>query len=202
MKPIAPKETELVAIMQRLAPDYDRSEVERFAHSLAAAAVVAKAGEGAAHGRKGKTRALVETRQLNERAIALLRHLDELDGISAFLLDKELAGDGHSLRQAMESLCALANASVGAHGDIGAQPGSSSRTGRPGKSAGKAIARDAARYFELLTGKAPTRAVKGGRLCGPFARFLGEIFEALEIDASVEDCARAAVMEKSRASSE
>lgn len=197
MRPSAPKELEIAAIMQRLAPDCDRSDVERFANSLAVAAVIEKAGEGASHGRKGKNRALIEMRQLNKRALALLRHMDDLDPLSAFVLEKELTKDGRDIRQAMENCCALANASVSAHAVISEQPYSSSRAGRPGKSAGKAIARDAGRYFEALTGKPPGRAVRGGRPCGPFPRFLKEIFDVLGIDASVDDCAKAVVMEKS-----
>lgn len=197
MRPGAPKELELAAIMQRLAPDSDRNDVERFAHSLAVAAVIEKAGEGASHGRKGKNRALVEMRQLNERALALLCHMDDLDPLSAFVLEKELTKDGRDIRQAMENLCALANASVVTHAAIREQPHIASRRGRPEKTAGKAIARDAGRYFELLTGKPPGRSVRGSRAGGPFLAFLQEIFDVLGIDASVDDCAKVVVMEKS-----
>lgn len=197
MRPSAPKELELAAIMQRLAPDFDPSDVERFAHSLAVAAVLAKAGEGALRGRKGKNRELIEMRQLNERALALLRHMGDLDPLSAFVLKRELTKVGRDIRQAMENLCALANASVSAHAVISEQPYRSSRAGRPGKSAGKAIAREAGQYFEALTGKPPGRAVRDGRPCGAFPQFLEEIFDVLGIDASVDDCAKAVVMEKS-----
>jgi hypothetical protein len=199
MRPSAPKELELAAILQRLAPDYDRSDVERFAHSLAVAAVIEKAGEGASHGRKGKKRALEEMRQLNEGALALLRLVDGLDATSTVLLDKELKGAGRSVRQAMETLCALANASAATYADIPQQPHPPARKGRPAKTAGEAIARDAGRYFEALTGKPPGRSVKDDRPCGRFHLFVKEIFDVLGIDASVEVCAKAALGARRRA---
>lgn len=202
MKPSAPKELELATIMQRLAPDYDQSDIERFAHSLAVAAAIEKAAETASHGRKGKNPALHEMRKLNERAHALLRHIDDLDSLSAFILEKELKKDGRDVRQTMENLCALANASVSAFAGIGEQPHPPARKGRPSKSAGEAVARDAGRYFETLTGKPPGRSVKDDRPCGRFHLFVKEIFDVLNIDASVEVCAKAALMEKSGASSD
>jgi len=64
--------------------------------------------------------------------------------------------------------------------------------GRPMKKAAPAVARQARRSYETLTGERATVITRHGRAEGPFIAFLGDLFDALGIEASPETQARAA----------